>query len=81
MLPELDAMPVFLEVRSGSQTGNKIRLNPGQPVRIGRTEASDFAFADDIHMSGFHFTVENVEQGCLLNDLNTATVAGSMATV
>jgi hypothetical protein len=66
-----DAMQVFLEVRSGSQTGNKIRLNPGQVVRIGRTTSSDFAFDDDTHMSGAHFTVECVDNSCHLNDLNS----------
>jgi hypothetical protein len=68
-------MPVFLEVRSGPQTGNRIRLNPGQAVRIGRTKSSDFAFADDTHMSGSHFTVEAIEDendnGCRLTDLNS----------
>ncbi len=76
-----NAMPVFLEVRSGSQAGTRIRLNPGQTVRIGRTAASDFAFADDPHMSGAHFTVEamvnNTDNdndnghGCRLVDLNS----------
>jgi hypothetical protein len=66
-----DTMPVFLEIRSGSQTGSRIRLSPGRPVRIGRTEASDFAFAEDIHMSGSHFTVECVDNSCHLNDLNS----------
>ena len=66
-----NARPVFLEVRSGSQTGNRIRLNPGQLVRIGRTKSSDFAFADDPHMSGAHFSVEAVDNGCRLSDLNS----------
>lgn len=44
-------MTIFLEVRSGSQTGTRIPLNPGELVRIGRTRASDFAFSDDSHMS------------------------------
>jgi len=65
-------MPVFLEVRSGSQTGHKIRLNPGQPVRIGRTTKADVAFTDDPHMSGVHFTAEAVENGCRFTDLNSS---------
>lgn len=64
-------MPVFLEVRSGSQTGARIRLNSGQLVRIGRTTASDFAFADDSHMSGAHFSLECLDNGCHLSDLNS----------
>lgn len=65
-------MPVFLEVRSGSQTGRKIPLNPGQPLRIGRTPRADISFADDSHMSGIHFTVECVENGCRFTDLNSS---------
>jgi pSer/pThr/pTyr-binding forkhead associated (FHA) protein len=51
-------MPFFLEVQSGSRKGEKIRLNPGQVVRIGRGEKSDFAFAEDSHMSSAHFSVD-----------------------
>ena len=65
-------MPVFLEVRSGPQTGSRIRLNPGQPVRIGRTTRADFAFSDDSHMSGLHFSAEAVENGCRFTDLNSS---------
>jgi hypothetical protein len=70
-------MAIFLEVRSGSQAGSRIRLTPGQLVRIGRTKASDFAFADDPHMSGAHFTAEVIlndndkESGARLVDLNS----------
>jgi hypothetical protein len=65
-------MPVFLEVRSGPQTGSKILLNPGQPVRIGRTTRADFAFTDDHHMSGLHFSAEAIENGCRFTDLNSS---------
>ncbi len=65
-------MPVFLEVRTGPQTGTKIRLNPGQLVRIGRAGTADFAFGDDSHMSGNHFTVEALANGCCLRDLNSS---------
>ena len=40
-------------------------------MRIGRTKTSDFAFADDPHMSGAHFSVEAVDQGCRVSDLNS----------
>ena len=64
-------MPLFLEVRTGPHSGSKIRLTPGHPVRIGRTKASDFAFAEDTHMSGAHFAVEAAENGAQLTDLNS----------
>jgi pSer/pThr/pTyr-binding forkhead associated (FHA) protein len=50
-------MPVFLEVRSGSQAGNKIRLEPMKVLRVGRTSRADVAFAEDSHMSGVHFSL------------------------
>ena len=64
-------MPFFLEVQSGSRKGDKIRLNPGQVVRIGRTEKSDFAFADDSHMSSAHFSVDCGVGGYRLGDLHS----------
>jgi pSer/pThr/pTyr-binding forkhead associated (FHA) protein len=64
-------MPMFLEVRSGSQLGRKIRVNPGRPVRIGRTTAADIPFSDDSHMSGLHFSVEYVDNQCRISDLNS----------
>ena len=64
-------MPFFLEVQSGLRKGDKIRLNPGQVVRIGRTEKSDFAFADDSHMSSAHFSVDCGAGGCRLGDLSS----------
>jgi len=64
-------MPFFLEVQSGPRKGDKILLNPGQVARIGRGEKSDFAFADDSHMSGAHFSVECGVGGCRLGDLHS----------
>jgi|HubBroStandDraft_6_1064221.scaffolds.fasta_scaffold46593_3 hypothetical protein len=51
-------MPFFLEVQSGPRKGDKVRLNPGQVARLGRGATSDFAFADDAHMSGAHFSID-----------------------
>jgi uncharacterized protein DUF4123/FHA domain-containing protein len=62
-------MPFFLEVQSGPRKGDKIRLNPGQVVRIGRGEKSDFAFAEDSHMSGAHFSLDSGT--CRLADLKS----------
>jgi pSer/pThr/pTyr-binding forkhead associated (FHA) protein len=65
-------MPFFLEVQSGSRKGEKIRLNPGQVVRIGRGAKSDFAFSDDSHMSSAHFGVDCGVGGCRLGDLQSS---------
>jgi pSer/pThr/pTyr-binding forkhead associated (FHA) protein len=64
-------MPFFLEVQSGSRKGEKIRLNLGQVVRIGRSAKSDFAFDDDSHMSSAHFSVDWRVDGCHLGDLKS----------
>jgi pSer/pThr/pTyr-binding forkhead associated (FHA) protein len=51
-------MPFFLEVQSGLRKGDKIRLNPGQVARIGRSANADFAFSEDSHMSSAHFSLD-----------------------
>jgi hypothetical protein len=68
----VSAMPIFLEVRSGSQTGRRIRVETGHPVRIGRTLNADVAFADDSHMSGIHFSIEYLQNQCCFADLNSS---------
>ncbi len=55
-------MQAVLEVTSGPLSGRQIVLNPGVPVRIGRTPKSDYVVAEDTFLSGAHFYVE------LLND-------------
>ena len=64
-------MPVFLEVRSGSQAGNKIRLDHGRTLRVGRTPHADLTFADDTHMSGLHFSLGWEGANCRVADLNS----------
>jgi hypothetical protein len=64
-------MPVFLEVRSGSQAGNKIRLDQGRILRVGRTTRADLAFAEDTHMSGLHFSLGLEGANCRIADLNS----------
>ncbi len=64
-------MPVFLEVRSGSQAGSKIRLEQARVVRVGRTARADLVFAQDEHMSGLHFSVECLGTDCRVTDLNS----------
>src|SRR5438067_1900732 len=64
-------MPVFLEVRSGSQTGKKIRLDSARLLRVGRTSHAGLSFADDSHMSGEHFRLECDGDAYRLTDLNS----------
>ena len=64
-------MPFFLEVQSGPRKGDKIRLNPGQVARIGRSANADFAFAEDSHMSSAHFSLDCRAGDCRLGDLSS----------
>ena len=64
-------MPFFLEVRSGPQAGNRIRLEPGRILRVGRTDRADVAFAEDAHMSGLHFSLGWNGVECRVTDLNS----------
>lgn len=64
-------MPVFLEVRSGSRKGSKIRLDTGRVLRVGRTSRADLSFEDDSHLSGVHFSLGCEGNGCRLTDLNS----------
>jgi len=65
-------MRVILEIQTGASAGNKIRLKPGQLVRLGRTSKADLAFPEDSHMSGVHCVVECDEGGCRIRDLNSS---------
>jgi len=64
-------MPVFLEVLSGPNKGNKTRLDAGRIVHVGRTERAELVFSEDSHMSGVHFSVVTDGRGCRLTDLNS----------
>jgi hypothetical protein len=65
-------MKAVLEIRSGSNAGDKLSLNPGKPLRIGRTSKADHVFSDDKLMSSLHFAIEYSEKGCRLVDLNSS---------
>ena len=64
-------MIVLLEVKSGPSAGKQIRLQTGQSVRAGRSKKADFAFPEDSHISGVHFSIEVEENGCRITDLNS----------
>ena len=65
-------MQIFLETRSDSNAGAKIRLVPGKPLRVGRTDKADRAFPGDKLMSSLHFAIEYGEKGCRLLDLQSS---------
>jgi pSer/pThr/pTyr-binding forkhead associated (FHA) protein len=64
-------MRVLLTVDSGPFEGRKILLQPGQSLKIGRTEWADFAVPHDAHMSGLHFAVRCERSDCTLEDLRS----------
>ena len=65
-------MRVILEVKSGPQAGNKVRLVAGQVLQVGRTEWADFAVASDSKMSSMHFSLEATGGVCQLRDLGSS---------
>ena len=64
-------MPFFLEVRSGPQAGDRIRLELGRILRVGRTDRADVAFTEDSHMSSLHFSLGWDGAHCRVTDLNS----------
>jgi pSer/pThr/pTyr-binding forkhead associated (FHA) protein len=64
-------MRILLEILSGSQAGKKIPLNPGKPLRVGRTSKGDYTFPDDRLMSGVHLVLECDENACRIRDVST----------
>jgi hypothetical protein len=64
-------MRLILEITSGPREGEKIELEPGQIVRVGRALGkADFATQDKF-MSGAHFAVECGSQSCGIKDLGS----------
>ena len=64
-------MPIILQVTSGPSEGQKIQLQSGQLVQIGRSARSDFSFPQDAAMSDTHLALECNYQGCRLTDLDS----------
>lgn len=51
-------MPVHLEITDGPAKGQKIALDVGKTISVGRTATKSMvALPDDAHLSGQHFTV------------------------
>jgi Domain of unknown function (DUF4123)/FHA domain len=65
-------MVVIIELMGGPLAGTKIRLKPGQPLRIGRSPKANHAFPDDKLMSSLHFAIDYGEKGCRLLDLQSS---------
>ena len=64
-------MHLLLEVTAGPSAGKTIRLQPGQSIRIGRTDASEFPIPADTHISGRHFEIELTHHDCRIRDLRS----------
>src|SRR5215469_2099730 len=64
-------MRLVLEIRSGSNAGQKIAIQQGQFARVGRKSHADFAFPGNTGMSGLHFSIECTGDSCWVRDLNS----------
>ncbi len=71
-------MHVVLEVLSGPERGQRIRLRDGLIARFGQTEWADFSFPYDQAMSEFHFLLDCRGQQCVLHTMqSSATLVNS----
>jgi pSer/pThr/pTyr-binding forkhead associated (FHA) protein len=65
-------MRVILEIQTGPSAGQKITLDPGRSVRVGRASRADVVLPDDQHMSGVHFVLECGDSSCVLRDFGSS---------
>jgi pSer/pThr/pTyr-binding forkhead associated (FHA) protein len=61
----------FIEIKSGSLSGQKIWLRDGQTMQFGRTEAADCSIVDDELLSRLHFAVDSEPNQCRIRDLGS----------
>jgi eukaryotic-like serine/threonine-protein kinase len=64
-------MFIILEVQSGSNSGKRFRITPGQHVCVGRSSQADLTFPTDRFVSAAHFSLENDTEKCWITDLNS----------
>jgi len=65
-------MAVALFIACGSNAGQQIPVSAGQPVLVGRTSRSDYAFPGDTYLSGVHFEIACNEGECAVRDLGSS---------
>jgi pSer/pThr/pTyr-binding forkhead associated (FHA) protein len=65
-------MVVELLVVRGPYAGQQIQVGAGQVVRIGRTDRSNYALANDTYLSGAHFEIGCDERECRIRDLGSS---------
>lgn len=64
-------MRVILEVASGAREGQKLLVQRGQWIEVGRTPLVDLDFEHDAQMSGTHFRIRVDEGTCHIEDLES----------
>lgn len=64
-------MQVVLRIVSGPHSGRRVWLMPNQRVKVGASEWSDFAVADDEGLSNVHFTLHSGAETCQISDLHS----------
>ena len=65
-------MRLVLTIRSGSETGREIVIEPGDPVRFGRKSPAEFAFPQDSLISRLHFAIKCDGESARLVDLKSS---------
>lgn len=65
-------MRLVLKIRTGSEAGREIVIEPGAPVRIGRKSPAEFAFPQDPLISRLHFAIKCDADTARILDLNSS---------
>lgn len=65
------AISAQLIVTSGPHAGRSVDLEPGKVVRVGRASRAELSLPDDRSLSGWHFAVACLEEGCQVEDLGS----------
>jgi predicted component of type VI protein secretion system len=64
-------MRVIVEAIAGPSGARRFVVTTDQSMKIGRTEAADFSFPRDGHMSGIHLQIQVTHDACTVTDLGS----------
>lgn len=66
-------MRAILYITSGTREGQRFLLQPGQALKLGKTEWADIALPEDHALADTHFAISFQDNLCLIRDLGSET--------
>lgn len=63
-------MRAVLQVASGPLSGRRVRVKPGEPLRVGRLGRADVVLSQDAQMAAVHFEIAWDGAACRIRDLS-----------